>query len=84
MSTLYVFLFAIGLCLEACAIVYLWRLARGRPAEAARSELHTGSYNMGVRDAYEVVRDVRIECGVSTGENAMLEEAFGRMGKLYK
>lgn len=79
MNTLLPLLLAVACCNLAIGIVYLWRMRYPRVDQSEGA-----AYNRGVRDAGEVLRDVRIECGLGQGESALLEEAFGRIKGLYK
>lgn len=46
--------------------------------------LHLASYNCGLRDAGEILRDIRVECGIQVGENDLIEEALHRIRLTFK
>jgi hypothetical protein len=75
-------LFAVACCNLAIAIVYLSR----RKSSAARAEpkLHPASYNLALRDAGEILRDIRVELGVQVGECYVIEEGLDRIRKCFK
>ena len=49
------------------------------PSILNERELYSAGYNTAIRDAGEILRDVRIECGIGVGENPVLEEIFTRL-----
>lgn len=55
-----------------------------KPAQPERRTLCRTSYNQGLRDAGEILRDIRVECGISVGDNPIIEEALDRIRKSWK
>lgn len=73
-------LFAVACCNLAIALVYLSRRKTPKPS----TDFHAASYNLGLRDAGETLRDIRVELGVQVGECYVIEEGLDRIRKCFK
>lgn len=76
-------LLAVACCNLAIAIVYVWRRP-WRHVNPQTPEFCAASYNMGLRDAGEILRDIRVELGVQVGECYVIEEALHRIRLTFK